>query len=156
MLTTSDHRFTVALVACSAQKLDRPAPARELYTSTLFRLARAWAEANAGPWYIISARYGLSTPYHWLAPYDQRLPKGSPERRARWAEDVAALVHQWLGSGWGLSPDQVEIVMLAGRDYCTPLADYLREDGYTVTEPLQGMGIGSQQAWLKANTPEKE
>lgn len=151
-----EPRFTVALVACGAQKRATGAPAKDLYTSSWFRLARAWAEANASPWYILSARYGLSTPYHYLEPYDLRLPKGKPERRQRWAEDVADLVQQWLCDGWGLHPGQVEIVMLAGRDYCEPLADILQDLGYTVSRPLQFMGIGLQQRWLKEHTPERK
>ena len=149
-------RATVALVACSQQKGKTGTLAADLYTSTWFRLAKAWAGANASAWYILSAKHGLVKPFHYLAPYDQRLPRGKPERRQEWAQDVADLVDQWLSKDWSYSPEDTEIVMLAGRDYCEPLADILRQAGFHVTEPLRYMGIGLQQRWLKENTPKGE
>ena len=143
---------TVALVACSAKKQDKGTTAAYLYTSTWFKLARSWARERAGLWYILSAKHGLVKPFHWLAPYDERLPGGKPENRREWAEDVAELVDLWLGAGWGLHPENVEIVMLAGKDYCTPLAEILEGRGYAVSRPLAGMGIGVQQRWLKEHS----
>ena len=50
------------LVGCVKSKLDHPAPARDLYTSALFRKARAHAEATGGPWFVLSAEHGLHLP----------------------------------------------------------------------------------------------
>lgn len=46
---------TIALVACSARKLDRRAKARDLYTGALFRASVRFAEAHGWPWFVLSA-----------------------------------------------------------------------------------------------------
>jgi hypothetical protein len=48
----------VVLVACGKSKRPEACPARELYTGTLFRKARAWAERHGDAWAILSARHG--------------------------------------------------------------------------------------------------
>lgn len=46
----SSETYTVGLVGCASQKLRRPAPARELYVSQLFRKAFAYAELTFDRW----------------------------------------------------------------------------------------------------------
>ena len=43
------------LISCSKSKLKERAPARELYTGTLFQKAVAWAERHDYEWFVISA-----------------------------------------------------------------------------------------------------
>lgn len=140
-------KATVVLVACSSSKLDHRAPARNLYTSTLFKLARRYAETQAKWWYILSARHGLVRPSDCLEPYDEVLPRSSVAREL-WALDVADLLDQW----WGI-PSSTKVVILGGQRYAEPLASILQERGYEVSLPLKGKGIGKMQAWLKAHTP---
>lgn len=49
----------IGLISCSAQKLDRPAPARELYCSPLFKKSIAYAEPRCSTTYVLSALHGL-------------------------------------------------------------------------------------------------
>ena len=63
----SEHP-TVGLVACASQKLQRPAPARELYVSQLFKKASAYAGLTCDRWYILSAKHGLVHPDTVLEP----------------------------------------------------------------------------------------
>lgn len=63
----------VFLVACVAAKLDRPAPARDLYASPWFQKARAYVERQGGAWFILSAKHGLTAPETVIAPYDETL-----------------------------------------------------------------------------------
>jgi hypothetical protein len=49
----------VVLVGCVKTKLPHAAPARDLYTSSLFRGRRRYAEQTQRPWFILSARWGL-------------------------------------------------------------------------------------------------
>ena len=49
----------VALVSCVKSRRPEPAPARDLYTSPLFRAMRRYAESHADAWYILSAKHGL-------------------------------------------------------------------------------------------------
>jgi hypothetical protein len=80
----------IALVSCTATKLPRATPARDLYRGTWFSLARAWAETFADRWYILSAQHGLVNPDRVIAPYDAALTRQSSEERTAWAVRVAA------------------------------------------------------------------
>lgn len=62
------NAITVGLVGCASQKLKRPAPARELYVSPLFKKASAYAEATCDRWYVLSAKHGLVHPDAVLEP----------------------------------------------------------------------------------------
>jgi hypothetical protein len=57
----------VVLVGCVKTKLAHAAPARDLYTSTLFRGRRRYAEQTQRPWFILSARWGLLAPQEAVA-----------------------------------------------------------------------------------------
>ena len=61
------------LVACVSQKLDRRAPAAELYRSDWFRKALAYVEGTGARWFILSAAHGLVSPDQRLDPYDVTL-----------------------------------------------------------------------------------
>lgn len=49
----------VVLIGCSASKLDRAAPARELYTGRVFKASVAYAEATGAKWCVLSALHGV-------------------------------------------------------------------------------------------------
>ncbi|AVR56171.1 hypothetical protein PBI_NABY_21 [Microbacterium phage Naby] len=130
----------VGLVACSASKLDHAAPARELYSSQLFRKASAYAAATCDQWFILSALHGLVAPESVLQPYDVRLGQLSPAERAQWRLNVSYQLQQQLG---GASAD-VQLVALAGADYRGVL-DLLP---WPAEIPMQGLGIGQQLGFL--------
>lgn len=65
---------TVALISCVSMKLDRPAKARDLYLSPLFKYALKYAESlHPDGIYILSAKYGLLGLEAIVEPYDQTL-----------------------------------------------------------------------------------
>ncbi len=72
-----DEPAPIVIVPCGAAKLDRPAPAAELYTGPLFRSAYLAAQAlQAGRGdevLILSAKHGLVRPGELLEPYNVRL-----------------------------------------------------------------------------------
>lgn len=81
---------------CTAKKLDKPAPARELYLGpSVARVAKAVDEARA--WgapvalYIISAKYGLLGEYDVVEPYDETLAGRPREELKRWAAERGVL-----------------------------------------------------------------
>jgi hypothetical protein len=98
------------LVACSGPKLDRTAPAAELYTGTTFantyatacQLAAAdRADGEEARVLIVSARYGLVDPADVLAPYDVRMTDAD----AVTVEDLAVqMAARQLGSVYCLLP----------------------------------------------------
>lgn len=151
---------TIALIGCAAQKLDRRAPARELYVSALFQLALQYAEAVLGAEvFILSAQHGLVRPDQELAPYDLSLADLEPWERAWWAHEVEAQFAEVLGAQmvpsrrpgagvcdaeWALEQPGVRLVLLAGQLY-----RFTPPFPLTFEEPLSGMGIGSRKQWLR-------
>ena len=75
----------VYLVSCVSQKRATPSPAKDLYTSPLFRKARAYVERTGGPWFVLSAKYGLVHPDEVIEPYDLTLNTMGVADRRRWA-----------------------------------------------------------------------
>lgn len=134
----------IGLVACSSQKLDRPAPAHELYCSPLFRKSLAFALQRCTQVYVLSGALGLVELDQEVKPYDRRLSK---KERAAWGARVASLLIARHGR-------DVEYLILAGQDYAVPLATALRthdghhEDGWhgvkpeRILQPLLGLKVG--------------
>lgn len=133
----------VALVSCVKSKQSVPAPARDLYTSALFRGLRAYAERNADRWYILSAEHGLVEPSAVLAPYEKTLNRMRRPDRDQWA----AKVQEQLA---GLLPESAEVIVLAGERYREGLIPFLTARGHVVTMPLKGMPFGKQLQFLSA------
>jgi hypothetical protein len=133
----------VVLVACVGKKLDHAAPAARLYQSPWFHKARRYAELVADRWWILSAGHGLVAPDAVIAPYDATLRRVPVDRRRQWTREVMEQLAPLT------DPARDEIIILAGRAYreflMMWLADFL---GYTVSVPLEGLGIGRQLQWL--------
>ena len=130
------------MVACVAKKGLIPTHAAELYQSVWFKKARAYAETVTGEnWRILSAKHGLVHPTHVIAPYDVSLRGMNLLQRERWACDVLREIRAWL-------PEGSKITLLAGKMYRVPLVAQLRLWGYQIVEPLAGLGIGEQIAWM--------
>lgn len=150
---------TIALIGCAATKIERPARARELYVSALFRLALRYAEAVLGAEvFILSAKHGLVLPDQRLAPYDFSLAEMDPWERAWWAHEVENQFAEQLGAElvprtagvpgddeWVLHQPGLRLVLLAGQLY-----RFMPPFPHRFEEPLSGMGIGSRKAWLRA------
>ena len=134
----------IALVSCVKSKQPVPAPARDLYTSALFRGLRRYAERNADRWYILSAEHGLVDPSEVLAPYEKTLNRMRREDRDRWAKKVQAQLAEAL-------PPSADVIVLAGERYREGLLPFLRARGHSVEVPLQGMPFGKQLQFLSAS-----
>jgi hypothetical protein len=129
-------RKRVGIVACASCKLTKTAPASEIYTSPLFKKAKAWVEQNTDEWAILSAKHGLVMPSTRLRPYDLSLNDLNSQQVRTWV----AKVQKQLRARW--NPAKVEFVVLAGRKYRGPF------DAFTYTAPMAGLGIGQQLKWL--------
>jgi hypothetical protein len=83
------------VIPCGAAKLDRPAPARELYTSPHFRFTLRQVAAAAyradGILRILSARHGLVDPDTVLEPYDTTMTSVARVRTDTLAAHLRAL-----------------------------------------------------------------
>ena len=127
----------LALVSCVKLKASQPRPAKDLYVSPLFRALRAYAEATAEEWYILSAEHGLVHPETVIAPYERTLMKMRSAERSEWADRVSSALAPIVQSG-------DEIIMLAGERYREGLLPWLSDRGVNVTIPLAGLKMGQQ------------
>jgi hypothetical protein len=125
----------VVLVSCVKTKGKADAPARDLYTSPLFRGMRRYAERNTNAWYILSAKYGLLRPDEVVSYYEQTLKDLRKADRLAWAERVQQALLKLL-------PPGAEVVILAGNRYRENLVPYLEGHGFAVTVPMAGLGFG--------------
>lgn len=139
------------VIGCGKSKLAVKAPAKDLYTGSLFRAARRYAEAKGGPWAILSAEHGLVLPNTVLAPYDRQLKlKGGVLRS--WALQAATRCTQLVSQMEGTFLVEV----LAGHPYAWPFRNELHWMGVESTEPLEGLGLGLRLQWLKRATESAE
>jgi hypothetical protein len=132
------------LIACVKQKLDHPAPARDLYTSDLFRKEREYAARSGVPWFVLSAKHGLVDPDEQLEPYDLHLAKTPAAYRDSWG---ARVVLQLEGLESPLDGKVIELH--AGAAYADAIRDRLAGRGAQVREPLQGLQLGPRLAWYR-------
>lgn len=129
----------VGLVACGSSKLNAAAPARDLYTSQLFRKSAAFAESTCDRWYILSAKHGLVHPDTVHKPYDVKLGIKTSEPIHAWAQRVRDQLAAELAD-----VPRVVLVVLAGEQYQT----VVRPCQWPFQIPMKGLGIGQQLAFL--------
>lgn len=141
----------IALVGCGKSKLTRAAPAAELYTGSLFRASRAYAEAAFDRWFILSAKHGLLTPDEGVEPYDLSITQLNSDERSALAERVLARLGEF-----GLN--EADFTILAGQEYVSAFDGRL-----AANDPLKKRGLGERLAWLtreaqraKAGTPAEQ
>jgi len=135
-------RSEVVLVTCVYEKLTVPAAARDLYTGPYFDRLRRYAEAQAVPWFIISAEHGLVRPTDWLAPYDTDLNAQTPQYRSAWGAWIVAKLDRLVG---GVERKTVEIH--ASPTYIEPIAAELSRLHATLVIPLADVDWDDHHAW---------
>ena len=129
----------LVLIACSGRKLDRPAPARELYQGQLFKSSVAYAERAELPWRVLSAKLGLVHPDDVVEPYEQRLSRRQTEN-SDWARRVVPELQRHAPA---------KIIFLAGVDYRDPLIPWCDAEAIDWEAPLAGLSIGRQLSRIK-------
>lgn len=134
---------TVALVGCSGRKLQRAAPARELYTSPLFRKSLAYAQTLTSDVFVISAQHGLVPLDHQVEPYDLELRKMTDDERAWWGLEVTNALARLFPR------EPLRLVILAGSLYADHLTAYdVDHRAWKFEEPLVGLEIGERLSFL--------
>lgn len=139
---------SIGLVGCSGPKLDHPAPARQLYTSQLFRLTLSLAEARHDVVYVISAKHEIVALDQVIEPYDRVMSDVAKEWRAIWGVRVWDSIlkrHQDVDR---------QVFIYAGKDYARPI----ERAGFhqaTFHEPLAKMQIGQRLQWLREQLVEQ-
>ena len=136
----------IYLVACAGTKQDTPAPAKDLYISSLFSKSREYAQNNADSWFILSAKHGLLHPDTVTAPYNLTVNTMPRAERRIWAKQVLHNLKPLLEEG-------DNVTLLAGKRYREDLVTPLEAQGCVIHLPLDGLSIGKQLQWLnQANT----
>lgn len=133
------------LVSCVGKKLEQPNMAKDIYISTWFKLVKSHIGKNK--WMILSAEYGLLSPYRIIEPYDKTLNKMNKKERKIWANKVTNSILK-------LPFNETEFIIFAGNKYREFLVPTLIENNYKIKVPMLGLGIGQQLKWLKENTVE--
>lgn len=79
----------IALISCVKEKLDHPAPAKDMYIGSGFK---DWLKdasfREITKIYILSGKYGLLELDQNIEPYDVNLSDQDPEYRKQWYEDI--------------------------------------------------------------------
>ena len=109
--------------------------------SQLFRGLRAYAEAHADAWYILSAEHGVLRPDDVIAPYEKTLSRMLKRDRVAWAGRVQPQLLAIL-------PPGADVILLAGSRYRAGIEFFLQQHGFSVSIPMEGLGIGKQLQWL--------
>jgi hypothetical protein len=146
------RKVVIGVVDCSADKLSpadhgrRTLPARVLYSkSSTFNLKRAYVEAVADHWIILSAKHGVVLPDQELATYDKVLPrKGDPAWAARVRKQLRSMFD-----------NDTSFLVVTSKPYQAHL--FTPDSGFDYDAPLQKikvpkgkrLGIGYQRGWLK-------
>jgi len=127
------------LIACSSKKLPNKAPARDLYTSPLFRKSLEYSELLVpNHTFILSAKHGLLELEEEILPYEESLNTIGYGKRRDWAESVLGSLEKKINL------DEEQITFLAGKKYREFLIPRIKH--YEV--PMKGLGIGEQLKWL--------
>lgn len=127
----------LVLIACSATKLDRPAPAMDLYRGVMYETFRAHVRTDAQPQVIIlSAQHGFIQPDAEIAPYDLRM---TADRAQIMLSDLTTAM---AGAAW---PDQIGPVFLAGGMH------YRRVMRTAVERWAHKIGAGSAPTIMETN-----
>lgn len=156
---------SIYFVACVSKKQQDgwQGPARDLYQSPWFCKAREYVEARGGPWYILSAWYGLLEPTKVVTPYDYTLKTADAHTRELWGRHVFdAMCRTFQLTAGYVDPTKLpgseqfrfqltEAIFLAGDRYREQLMPRLQRLGIKCTVPMEGLGIGKQLQWLTEN-----
>lgn len=136
-------RPVIVLVGCGAAKQTTACRAKEMYTGSLFRAAREYAERRGAEWRILSARYGLTHPERRIKPYNQKLWSGT--ERMHWGLIAASSLCYELKLGHAF-----DVEVFAGETYADPVCHFLEAWGVQCKQPLRKMPLGQRLAWFKA------
>ncbi|WP_330346643.1 hypothetical protein OG858_47440 (plasmid) [Streptomyces europaeiscabiei] len=129
----------VVVIPCSGRKLGRPAPAGEIYTGSLHRMARRTADAltaTGGTVLVLSALHGLTPLDRVIEPYDHQ-----------WTDSGSITVGELRAQAeaFGLA-DAESVILLTPGEYTRRAAAVWPH----ARTPLAHLGIGQQRGRLAA------
>jgi len=80
----------IVLLSCTKSKLDKPAPAKDMYSpSPMFQKTKVYGEAlKPDKMFILSAKYGLLPMDKQIEPYDLTLKTMKKDEKDQWGSTV--------------------------------------------------------------------
>jgi hypothetical protein len=128
--TESGERLVpeVLLLGSVGERVNVPAPAKEVYRDVSFQLSRLEAESTGIEWFILSAEHGLVAPNEWISPDSRTLDDLDPDYRVVWASWVVARLQSLVGSVGGMV-----VRVDAPTAYIGPLFADLQDAGAVVS-----------------------
>jgi hypothetical protein len=122
-----------------------PAPAREAYTGAPFKVNRAYAEAFASRWVILSAKHGFIPPDFAIpGPYNVTFKKP-----ATGPVDVATLIERIRDMRLD---EHTRVIGLGGKEYRAAIEQAFTPYGRAVEFPFAGLPIGKAMQAIKRAT----
>ena len=139
----------IVLLSCTKSKLDKTAPAQELYSaSPMFQKTLEYGKKlKPDKMYILSAKHHLVPLTKELAPYDKTLKEMPKDEKEKWGEET---VKQMKSAG--INPEKDKFIFLTGNEYMKPLAKYIPEDN--MEKPMDGKRFGQRLKWLNSQLSE--
>ena len=139
----------IVLLSCTKSKLDKSAPAQELYSaSPMFQKTLEYGKKlKPDKMYILSAKHHLVPLTKELAPYDKTLKEMPKDEKEKWGEET---VKQMKSAG--INPEKDKFIFLIGNEYMKPLAKYIPEDN--MEKPMDGKRFGQRLKWLNSQLSE--
>ena len=127
------------IVGCGKSKLDRRAPARELYTGQLFRSHMELAvRLPARRLMILSAFYGLIDQAQEIDPYEVTVTGMTADARNDWGRAAALAVE-------AASQPKELVIVLAGAGYLR----WADECARRISTPLASMTTGERRSVIR-------
>lgn len=127
----------IVLLGSIGDRVNVPAPAKEVYREVAFQLSRLDAELSGSEWFVLSAEHGLLAPNEWMSPDSRTLADMEPTYRVVWAAWVVARLQSMVGS-----LDGMIVRVDAPSAFVGPLFSVLQDTGAAVTSG----GVGDTPA----------
>ncbi|MCW2788966.1 MAG: hypothetical protein JWP56_1269 [Aeromicrobium sp.] len=123
----------VLLLGSVGDRVNVPAPAKEVYREVSFQLSRLDAEMGGTEWFVLSAEHGLVAPNEWISPDSRTLADMEPCYRVVWASWVVARLQSLVGPLDGMT-----VRVDAPDAFVGPLFADLQDAGAVVTSSHAG------------------
>jgi hypothetical protein len=135
----------IVLLSCTKSKLDKPAPAKDMYSpSPMFQKTKGYGETlKPDKMFILSAKYGLLPMDKQIEPYDLTLKTMKKDEKDKWGE----LVKQQMGKR-GVNPQSDKFTFLTGAEYAKPLESFIPSEN--IEKPMEGKRMGERLSWLNS------
>ncbi|NRQ50463.1 DUF7669 domain-containing protein [Aeromicrobium stalagmiti] len=135
------HIPDVILLGSVGERVNVPAPAKEVFREVSFQLSRLDAELAGSEWFVLSAEHGLLAPNEWMSPDSRTLADMEPEYRLVWASWVVTRLQSLVGCLEGMF-----VRVDAPNAFVGPLFAHLQEAGAVVASGDVGATIAPRQA----------